>query len=133
MRVFWQFLLLAFNVMNGLWLLAVMSNGNDATKGAGIVTFLVFGLIGNLILWFPYKAADKRFQAAKQTQEVASQTRECPHCMEPMRREASVCPHCQRDSEPWRLHEGRWWTKKDGEYYWFDGAEWRRYEGAGTA
>jgi hypothetical protein len=36
--------------------------------------------------------------------------RECPHCKEAMRRDASVCPHCRRDSDAWRLWEGRWWT-----------------------
>src|SRR4051812_48513801 len=28
--------------------------------------------------------------------------RECPHCKELMRRDASVCPHCQQPSTPWR-------------------------------
>lgn len=36
--------------------------------------------------------------------------RECPHCKEGMRRDASVCPHCRRDSEAWRYWEGRWWS-----------------------
>ena len=27
-----------------------------------------------------------------------AQYRECPYCKEQMRRDASVCPHCQRDS-----------------------------------
>lgn len=46
--------------------------------------------------------------------------RDCPHCKEPMRRDASVCPHCQRDSEPWTLHEGRWWAQTNEEWYWLD-------------
>ena len=49
--------------------------------------------------------------------------RECPHCKEAMRRDASVCPHCQRESAPWILHEGRWWAKgDDGKDYYIDGA-----------
>lgn len=36
--------------------------------------------------------------------------RECPHCKEGMRRDASVCPHCRRDSEVRRYLEGRWWS-----------------------
>ena len=40
--------------------------------------------------------------------------RECPHCKEPMRRDASVCPHCQRDSEAWTLNDNAWWVKRDG-------------------
>ena len=39
--------------------------------------------------------------------------RECPHCKEPIRRDASVCPHCQRESEAWRFHAGFWWSKND--------------------
>jgi hypothetical protein len=27
-----------------------------------------------------------------------------------MRRDASVCPHCRRDSDAWRYWEGRWWS-----------------------
>lgn len=39
-----------------------------------------------------------------------STVRECPHCREMMRRDASVCPHCQRGSEPWIYHAGYWWS-----------------------
>lgn len=45
------------------------------------LALLVVGLFGAL-----FQSADK----------VASR-RECPHCREHMRRDASVCPHCQRD------------------------------------
>ena len=27
--------------------------------------------------------------------------RECPHCKEPMRRDAAVCPHCRHESAAW--------------------------------
>jgi hypothetical protein len=57
----------------------------------------------------------------KRAELLATQThRECPHCKEQMRRDASVCPHCQRDSDAWTLHEGRWWTKVDDNWYWLD-------------
>lgn len=47
--------------------------------------------------------------------------RECPHCKEAMRRDASVCPHCRRESAPWEYREGRWWTKTaTGEDTWYD-------------
>jgi hypothetical protein len=46
--------------------------------------------------------------------------RECPHCKEPMRRDASVCPHCQRDSEPWTLNDGAWWVERDGVWNHYD-------------
>jgi hypothetical protein len=42
--------------------------------------------------------------------------RECPFCMEPMRRDASVCPHCRHPSDPWRLHDGHWWRQVDGSW-----------------
>lgn len=66
------------------------------------------------------------FGAAGQGGRVVSSTatvgtRECPHCKEAMRRDASVCPHCQRDSQPWVLHQGRWWHKgSDGIDYYLD-------------
>jgi hypothetical protein len=50
--------------------------------------------------------------------------RDRPHCEKPMPREASVCPHCQRDSTPWTLHEGRWWVSLDGEWHWLDEENW---------
>jgi hypothetical protein len=57
----------------------------------------------------------------KRTELIAAQThRECPHCKEQMRRDASVCPHCQRDSDAWRLYEGRWWAQVGGTWYWLD-------------
>jgi hypothetical protein len=46
--------------------------------------------------------------------------RECPHCKEQMRRDASVCPHCQRDSPAWTLHEGHWWSQVDETWYRLD-------------
>jgi hypothetical protein len=47
--------------------------------------------------------------------------RECPHCKEGMRRDASVCPHCRRDSDPWQYWEGRWWaTDARGHHVWHD-------------
>src|SRR2546422_2304697 len=55
--------------------------------------------------------------------------RECPFCKEGMRRDASVCPHCRRESSPWRYEDGRWWSvAPDGTEMWLDepyGA-WRR-------
>ena len=42
--------------------------------------------------------------------------RECPSCKEPMRRDASVCPHCRNPSDPWQLNDGVWWRKIAGEW-----------------
>jgi hypothetical protein len=69
--------------------------------------------------------------AAVQPVTGATATRECPHCKETMRRDASVCPHCQRESKPWTFHDGRWWhTGADGVPYWLDepALEWKRFE-----
>ena len=53
--------------------------------------------------------------AMQPAQANVSMNRECPHCKEPMRRDASVCPHCQRDSAPWTLRDGQWtFTGPDG-------------------
>ena len=57
--------------------------------------------------------------------------RECPHCKEHMRRDASVCPHCRLESAPWKLHEGVWWTQSpEGEWRWLNerSREWVRFD-----
>jgi hypothetical protein len=60
--------------------------------------------------------------------------RECPHCKEPMRRDAWVCPHCQQPSTPWRLHKGRWWYRDSDEepWVWLDErtGEWQKHVAA---
>jgi len=49
--------------------------------------------------------------------------RECEFCKEQMRRGASVCPHCRRDTRPWELEDGVWWSTDDqGQAVWFDEA-----------
>src|ERR1700719_3860823 len=55
--------------------------------------------------------------------------RECPACKEWMRREASICPHCRSPSEPWTLHDGRWWVvRPDGSYFLDEGTgAWRPF------
>jgi hypothetical protein len=37
-----------------------------------------------------------------------------------MRRDASVCPHCQRESEAWIYHDDRWWVGRPSGYYYLD-------------
>jgi hypothetical protein len=64
---------------------------------------------------------------AKLQANLATATRECPHCKEAMRRDASVCPHCQRDSEPWKFHDGYWWLERGSTWFWLNEAtgEWQ--------
>ena len=47
-----------------------------------------------------------------------SQHRVCPHCKERMRRDAGVCPSCQRDSKPWTLRAGQWWSQSNSGEMW---------------
>jgi hypothetical protein len=46
--------------------------------------------------------------------------RACPFCKENMRWDASVCPHCRHESDPWTLHQGYWWVRVDGKWYRLD-------------
>jgi Superinfection immunity protein len=64
------------------------------------------------------------------TPAAAIGTRECPFCKEEMRRDASVCPHCRRESAAWKLNDGVWWTQVDGVWYQLNEAnrEWVKYE-----
>lgn len=50
-------------------------------------------------------------------------TRECPSCKSQIRPDASVCPHCQRESEPWTKNDDVWWMKGET-------GEWVRAEAA---
>lgn len=63
--------------------------------------------------------------------------RECPHCKESMRRDASICPHCHRESRPWQLYEGRWWVRgaDSDTWHWLNEQtnEWVRAEEQGSA
>lgn len=46
-------------------------------------------------------------------------TRECPFCKSRIRADAVVCPHCQRESEPWRLVRTVWVARGvHGDYWW---------------
>lgn len=68
-------------VCSGVW----QSKGGSAAMG--FMIGLVFGVLGLV-----YVAASKP--------DVRHLMRECPHCRESIRREASVCSRCQRDVDP---------------------------------
>lgn len=82
---------------------------------AAFVTWLVSFVM--LIIGLSRRSKRKAVQRAIRRKSLV--LRDCPHCKEQMRRDASVCPHCQRDSIAWILHRGVWWTKdaQDNEYY----------------
>jgi hypothetical protein len=57
--------------------------------------------------------------------------RECPFCKEPVRRDASVCPSCQRESAAWRFYEEHWWVRDQNDQWVYldeDSGEWRKSE-----
>ena len=95
-------------------------------------------VVGCLLIWiivFPlYLArrgrAPKGMTISGPSSVQDAMYRECPHCKEPMRRDATVCPHCRSESLAWTLHEGRWWyrTSPNTDWQWFDEStgEWMR-------
>jgi hypothetical protein len=90
-------------------------------------------VLGCLLLWivvFPVylyqrgKTTDTGVVAAANVAPLPQPElyRTCPHCKEPMRRDAGVCPHCRNHSAAWTLHDGHWWfraNEQDG-WQWFD-------------
>jgi hypothetical protein len=55
----------------------------------------------------------------KPSAAIATPTRVCPFCESRTPANASVCQHCQRESEPWRLVRSFWVAKvADGIYWW---------------
>ncbi len=93
--------------------------------GLGFILGLVLGVIGWVIILLLAPASG---HPANQVTVVtgaplganAQLYRECPRCKEPMRRDASLCPHCRSESEPWILHDGHWWVTRPGGSYYLD-------------
>jgi hypothetical protein len=56
-------------------------------------------------------------EQARLQAELATATRECPFCKEEMRRDATVCRHCGRDSEAWIYEDGRWRARSGDVWY----------------
>jgi hypothetical protein len=106
------------------WVLPIVLASNIWTNkggsgGAGFALGFFLGWIGVLI------AAIATPSRALSTTGVGvppkGAVRECPHCKESMRRDASVCPHCQRESVAWQLHQGHWWFRQeDGTQFYLD-------------
>lgn len=77
------------------------------SSGVGGVMGLLLGWIGVIIAAVATPSRAAQFSGGA-VAGPSGPVRECPHCKEQMRRDASVCPHCQRDSDAWVFHEGRW-------------------------
>ena len=110
----------------------------------GISTAIAIGVYGSIVGAFMIVFAAMAENVAVLTQELTvgetssfrgrgggltgarahldhASSRECPFCKESIRRDASVCPHCQRESAAWRLHEGSWWARdKDNNWVYLD-------------
>ena len=106
-------------------------------SGLGMLLGFFLGPIGVAITLF---LSDKReqqdsLQTVEAARSQAQMYRECLHCKEQMRRDASVCPHCRMESKAWTLHEGTWWsTSDDGSQYYLDeeANQWRLHEAVDT-
>lgn len=79
--------------------------------------------------WFFFRNFPSRSSVTTPADDPMQVTRECPHCKSQIRPDASVCPHCQRESEAWTLSEDRWWRVIDGHNHWLDytTGEWREF------
>lgn len=101
-----------------------------AEPGIGVYALGIGGAAlaasGIFFLRFPKRAPGTK--AA--THDPMKVTRECPHCKSAIRPDASVCPHCQRESPPWTLHVGEWWRREPDGWYWQEPhVGWHRFEG----
>jgi hypothetical protein len=95
---------------------------------AGWAWGLLLGWLGVIIvaLLSPKRDIASEVQSARMY-------RECPFCKERMRRDASVCPHCHRESAAWTQKDGFWWTKDEGGRWVFldeSNRQWRRLDEA---
>jgi hypothetical protein len=93
-------------------------------KGHSFVTWWIFGA-ALFIVALPMSLMLKPVGAAGTTMQVGATpsgsipTRECPFCKSRIRADALVCPHCQRESEPWRLVRTVWVGRgTDGPFWW---------------
>lgn len=84
----------------------------DKGKGFafGFIAGLFLGVIGIIV------AAMSGGSASSEAEWT--QHRVCPHCKERMKRDASVCPSCQRESKPWTFKDGRWWHQSRSGAWW---------------
>jgi RNA polymerase subunit RPABC4/transcription elongation factor Spt4 len=119
------------------WIVAALRKAPHVGVVAVINVFLGWTLIGWFVaLALAFRSRPPNVQADSETAKTPNADaitasallyRECPHCEQPMPREARACPHCQRDSPPWSKEGDRWWQLHDGPpHYWDEQAQqWR--------
>jgi hypothetical protein len=124
----------ALVIVLGVYFLPLVIAVNRKVPNVGSVAvinvFLGWTLVGWVIaLAMALRSVPKKPELVPETPKTATAQaispsglmyRECPHCKEQMRRDASVCPHCQRDSDPWSKDGDRWWQLQDGERRYWD-------------
>jgi uncharacterized membrane protein YeaQ/YmgE (transglycosylase-associated protein family) len=93
--------------------------GKGGSPGTGFLLGFLLGLIGLLIVAIATPGGTAGAPGFG-TAQPHLRTRECPFCKTSIRRDASVCPHCQRESEPWQFHNGLWWVHRDDGAYWLN-------------
>jgi hypothetical protein len=105
---------------------AISSNCQVAQPGIGVYVLGLGGaaLLGSgfMFLRFSKVKADPHALPGTLAPDPMKVLRECPFCKMQIRPDASVCPHCQRESEPWTLKENLWWRHEGGEWLWLDPA-----------
>ena len=117
-------LLLIVIVVGGLWIAPILFAKNITLgKGRGGTTGILLGVfLGWLGVLIASLLSSERSVTA--SLQKTSGYRECPHCKEAMRRDASACPHCRNYSHPWVYHRHLWWySAADGSWYWLNGPE----------
>lgn len=82
---------------------AVVWSNKGGSGGAAFVMGLIFGIFA---LLYAALATPSGASGGGGGGAVKRLKRSCPHCREPMSPDGTVCPHCNRESEPVPLTRG---------------------------
>jgi len=106
-------------VFAGFWVVCMVLAGWVArTKGRSVAGWVLAAAFLNWIAIvvlgaLPSKKTSGDTSSATMVQQSFPMYRECPHCKEQVRRDASLCPHCRLSVEPWSLRDGYWWRQDE--------------------